>query len=740
MDKYFNGKKRKEKEETSENLTIEEQQNQNDIDNDHVDEQKENKEIIEPENMDESKQNDENHVQHEDLNQENCFSLNFNDPGNWKDIHIDQKIRNFLVEVGPKRVDDIFFPRDNKGRHFESSQYKRLMANGQTTDRRWLVYSISLDKIFCFCCKLFKTEKMDKNIGQLGNDGYNDWHNMHRRLTHHEVSKEHIGCMISWMELENRLQTKHTIDESIQLSINKEREHWRQVLTRIIAIVKRLAKNTLAFRGDCEQLYVEDNGLFLQMIEMVAEFDPIMEEHIRRAQAREIQYTYLGPKIQNELIQMLAGEVRSAIVTKVKHAKYFSVILDCTPDASNEEQMSLVIRCVDDSIDSPMVQEYWIEFLKVDDASGFGLFIELKNVLKNLELDIDNIRGQGYDNGANMSGRHRGVQKRLLEINPRAFYTPCGCYSLNLALYKVQGLTLKPLSQTRWESHVESVQPIKEQSVQIRDTLLDLANIVEDPKTKSEAESFAIYELENFEFLLGIVIWYKLLHAINTVNKFFQAENMDINEAIKLLQALISFLEDYRESGFASAMDEAKQMASEMGIEAVFQKRRSIRRKKQFDESGTEEVTYSAEDSFRVEYFLFIIDQARSSLQTRFEQFTHYEEIFGFLFNMDRLKSMPVDSVLKSCMNLEQYLEHNGHSDILVDDLCSELIVSRCYLTSETKRAIDVLHYLKKMNGCFPNACIAYKILLTIPVTVASAERSFSKLKLIKTYIRSTMS
>lgn len=191
--------------------------------------------------------------------------------------------------------------------------------------------------------------------------------------------------------------------------IDAEREHWRHVLTRIIAIVKRLAKNTLPFLGDDERLNVENNGLFLQMVEMVSEFDPIMKEHLRWANAKEIQYTYLGKKIQNELIQLLANEVRSAIVKKVKHAKYFAIILDCTPDASQEEQMSLIVRFVDDSANLPTVEKHWLEFLKVDDTTGLGLTTELQKALIKLDLDIDDIRGQGYDNGSNMSEKHKGV-------------------------------------------------------------------------------------------------------------------------------------------------------------------------------------------------------------------------------------------------------------------------------------------------------------------------------------------
>ena len=170
------------------------------------------------------------------------------------------------------------------------------------------------------------------------------------------------------------------------------------------------------------------------MVEMMAEFDPVIQEHVKRISNDDIHKHYLGHGIQNEVIDLIAAAIRCEIIRKIKESKYFSVILDCTPDISHQEQMSLIIRYVDTSSDSIHIEESFLGFLDINDTTGQGLFDVLQNELKNLDLDIDNVRGQGYDNGSNMKGKNIGVQKKVLEINPRAFYSACGCHSLNLAL------------------------------------------------------------------------------------------------------------------------------------------------------------------------------------------------------------------------------------------------------------------------------------------------------------------
>nr|XP_028954081.1 zinc finger MYM-type protein 5-like [Malus domestica] len=115
---------------------------------------------------------------------EPIFHINIYDPRVWDGLNAE--MRDLLVENGPIRETNLTYPKDKLSRKFSSHYYDRKLPTGEIYDRKWLVYSKELDKVFCFCCKLFKTIA---SKSELAKDGISDWRHLGVKLDQHERVK-----------------------------------------------------------------------------------------------------------------------------------------------------------------------------------------------------------------------------------------------------------------------------------------------------------------------------------------------------------------------------------------------------------------------------------------------------------------------------------------------------------------------------------------------------------------------
>ncbi|CAM5169313.1 unnamed protein product [Eretmochelys imbricata] len=165
-----------------------------------------------------------------------------------------------------------------------------------------------------------------------------------------------------------------------------------------------------------------------------------MKEYLCKITDHETQVHYFGINMQNELIQILANGIKKKIVEATHSAKYFSIILDCIPDVSHVEQMTMIIHFVamekstDEENLEVIIKEHVLGFIPLKETTGAFMTETILQELETMSLSVENLCSQGYDNGRNMKGKDNGVQRRMMEINPRAFFVPCSAHSLNLVV------------------------------------------------------------------------------------------------------------------------------------------------------------------------------------------------------------------------------------------------------------------------------------------------------------------
>jgi len=528
-------------------------------------------------------------------------------------------------------------------------------------------------------------------------------------------------------------------------------------------------------RGHDEKWGSPHNGNFMGLVELIAEFDPFLREHIVKCQSQQNKIpSYLSKTVYEEIIEIMGKRVLLQIVNDIngEDTKYYSVIADSTPDLAHTDQLAIIVPYCKKG----KIYERFLSFLTIYSHAGISLFDTLKSFLEKIGLPIENCRGQSYDNAANMSGKYNGLQAHLKEANKFADYVPCAAHSLNLvgteAVNIVPSITsyfgivqqlyvffsasthrwdmlnqhanlplsIKNLSQTRWSSHYEAIHALRMSYDKILDTLKNIfQNNLE--KTDCQMEAKNLYnKLLKLEVAVLTVLWEEILERFNKTSKKLQTPGLDLCEGYALISSLELFVKAIRQDCNEKLIEyELKATKMSSNIEKNYSDQRNKTKKYSDGKKGKD--TLTGRDKFRVEVVNILLDSLISELNKRGEVYEKLGKKFKFLIDIGNTTisdiddesinfitayyNIDIDQNLKSeCIQFKEYIK-------LSKNLSEKKILGCPNILS--------LIYEENLIDIFPNLYTILKIYLTLPITSCEAERGFSKLSFIKNKYRSKM-
>lgn len=660
---------------------------------------------------------------------------------------------------------------DDSKRFFSQSMFFRKHISGGKIKREWLMYSPSTGKVYCFPCILFG-EAQNRSQFQTG---FSDWKNALHRIQSHENNATHRVCV---QTLISRRRIHGRIDTSLEITFNKEKEYWKKVLERIVSVIKFLSSRGLAFRGDNEILGSQHNGNYLGILELIAEYDPFLSSHLAKyGNEGKGKQSYLSATICEELIEILGNKVLKYIVNEIIEAKYFSISVDSTPDISHTDQLTVVLRYVTSNGE---VAERFLKFLLIQNHKGEELATEILNFLSQHNIDVRNLRGQSYDNASNMSGRYNGLQAHIKKINHLAHYVPCAAHSLNLvgvraaescvgaisffgfvqAIYNFfsasthrwaimlenlekrderkhnSSLVLKSVSDTRWCARADATKALATGYNSFQKALQSIASDETQTSQAIHEAKCLLNDLRKKENAVMAVFWAAILDRINGVSISLQKKTIELRTAVDLLKSLLDFLISQRD-----LFDDYETKANEKtDTQYSDENQRERKRKRHHDDGSAEEVVLRGKEKLKVDTYLPVLDMLFTELSRRLEAYREINDLFGFLTDFSTKSDA---EIRQACTKFKDHYFEDIEPEFIDEMVQYKYFILQLDDAGQKNMPAEESYKLiigNRAQSTFPNVMTALQIYRSLMITNATGERNFSKLKLIKNCLRSTMS
>ena len=646
-----------------------------------------------------------------------------------------------IIQIG-RPLCDLKLEVQQKGRKTFTRHFSTKMYDATS----WLCGCSKLQKLFCWPCLLFSNEK---NVWSKA--GFDDLTNFHKAQKRHSLSQSHIQAQIQLKQF-GKTRIEFSLCEQSRLSVEAHNETVRKnrrIISHFIKVACFLGKQELAFRGHDESPGSLNRGNYVELLYERADMDPELQEHLNNSTV----FSGLSSNIQNDIILSVSEYMIQEIKKDIRQAGFVAIILDETTDITTKSQLSTVIRYVNND----SVEERFVSFTNVsDDRSASALAQHVFSILTEYDCEKKLI-AQTYDGAAVMAGEHRGLQVRVREKCPQAVFVHCYAHRLNLVLSqtvsyikecKIFFITLAgfgtffskstkrtealdsevkkrfpSLVATRWNYNSRLLETVYEYRKEINNVLKSMSENADkwDTETVITAAGL-ISKLQDFNFNFLLVIFSLIFPHSDTLFQVLQKKAFDINFCVSKIENFTAHLTRLRED-FDSIWDKTEMAISHIDNDLLPSKRRKLE-------------TISGQDN-KMSYrrlFFEIIDVIKSNVSHRFSDACKLK--FLRLLDVKNFQNFQKHFPEEELSNLKE--SYGNFFDF--PRLRSELSVLYKEEEMHKESIIELHRYLinSDLEDIIPEVCRLVQLIVTIPASSASAERSFSALKRIKTYLRNS--